>query len=32
MEDPLSEEIISGRLKERALVKVLRKNEELIFE
>jgi ATP-dependent Clp protease ATP-binding subunit ClpC len=32
MEDPLSEEIISGRLKERALVKAVRKNEELVFE
>ena len=32
LEDPLSEEIISGHFKEHPQVKVLRKNEELIFE
>ena len=32
LEDPLSEEIISGRFKEKKTAKVSRKNEELIFE
>jgi ATP-dependent Clp protease ATP-binding subunit ClpA len=32
LEDPLSEEIISGRLKDKKVVKVGRKNEELTFE
>ena len=32
LEDPLSEEIISGHFKGRPQVKVLRKNEELVFE
>jgi ATP-dependent Clp protease ATP-binding subunit ClpC len=32
LEDPLSSEIISKRFKEGSAVKVLRKNEELIFE
>ena len=32
LEDPLSSEIISKRFKEGSQVKVLRKNEELIFE
>jgi ATP-dependent Clp protease ATP-binding subunit ClpA len=32
IEDPLSEEIISGHFKGRPLVKALRKNEELVFE
>ena len=31
LEDPLSEEIISGRVKEHPQLKVLRKNEELVF-
>jgi len=31
LEDPLSEEIISGHFKGRTQVKVLRKNEELVF-
>jgi len=32
LEDPLAQEIISGRFKEGSKVKVLRKNEELSFE
>ncbi len=32
LEDPLSEEIISGRLKGKKIVKVSRKNQELIFQ
>ncbi len=31
IEDPLSEEIISGRVKDKKIIKVSRKNEELIF-
>ena len=32
LEDPLSSEIISGRLKDKKVIKVGRKNEELTFE
>jgi ATP-dependent Clp protease ATP-binding subunit ClpC len=32
IEDPLSEDIISGRVKDKKIVKVKRKNEELIFQ
>jgi len=32
IEDPLAQEIISGRFKEGAKIKAIRKNEELIFE
>ena len=32
IEDPLSEEIISGRLKDKKVIKVSRKNEELVFQ
>jgi ATP-dependent Clp protease ATP-binding subunit ClpB len=32
LEDPLAQEIISKKFKEGSVVKVLRKNQELIFE
>jgi len=32
LEDPLASDIISKRFKEKSVIKVLRKNEELIFE
>ncbi|MFC1658218.1 AAA family ATPase, partial [Candidatus Omnitrophota bacterium] len=32
LEDPLSEEIISGRLKDKKVIKITRKNDELVFQ